>query len=327
MNTRQLLELRQSGHAGMNSLFSKAHSMGWDLDRDVDWELEIRKDDPGVDPSWAPFGRTPTFQALPREVQVGYTRQALCRMLNILQVGESVAQDVCAKLALLCEEEDYRNHAVAQAMDEARHHVAYARILEKLGDPLEEMDAMMEAIFDQLLASNDATTIIATEQFFLESLAMPLFERMMAKATNPLLRDVVTLIHRDEARHVAFGVLYVEQLLRRLAPAERLAFAQAWMPRILAMLEDRPGPRMRTRIVKRLAQAGAADPEGTAERMWQEQPEVDRGDREELASGRRVPHLLSSARRAGLLAPEILDGLGLAGHPLIAAALRRPLEG
>jgi hypothetical protein len=320
MTTRDLLRLRNTGHPGIHSLFAKAHSMDWDLERDVDWDTEVLKGDPLVDPSWSPFGRTPTFLALPPEIQTRVTRSALGRMINVLQVGESVAQDVCAKLALLCEEEDYRNHAVAQAMDEARHHMAYVRFLERMGEEVEDIDPFTEALFDRLLASDDKTYLIAAEQFFLESLAMPLFERLAAQARNPLLRRIVTLITRDESRHVAFGVLYVEQYLRGASEEGRVAFAREWLPQILQALADRPGPRMVRRTEERLRRAGADDPGGLAQRMWEEQKLLDDAE-EARTSGRRLPHLLSSARRAGLLAPDILSALDLGEHPLIRRAL------
>lgn len=41
-----------------------------------------------------------------------------------------------------------------------------------------------------------------------------------------------------------------------------------------------------------------------------------------LASGEKVPHVLKSARRAGLLEPEILAALGLTDEPLLRGALR-----
>jgi hypothetical protein len=322
--TRELSELRNTGHAGINALFSKAHSMGWDLDRDVDWKVEVAADDPCIAPEWAPFGSTPTFRSLPREVRFSLTRSALARTLHVLQIGESVAQDVCAKLALLCDEEDYRNHAVAQAMDEARHHMAYVRFLGMMGEESDGLDPFTTAIFDELLSSDDPTFLIAGEQFFLESLAMPLFERMAEQATHPLLRDIVTLINRDESRHVAFGVLYVEQWLKRAKPDDRLEFAKHWLGRIVGILSDtarRGAPR---RTEARLRRIGVDDPEGIAARMAEEQGSLDAEEREARRSGRRVPHLLTSARRAGLLADDLLEPLGLRDHPLVRGALRAP---
>ncbi len=325
LKTRELLTLESTGQAGVHALFAKAHSMDWDLERDVDWSVELRPDDPLVDFGWAPYGRTASFATLPRHVRVSYTRQALGRQLNMLQVGESVAQDVCAKLALLFREQDYRNHAVAQAMDEARHHMAYRRVIEKMGDPLEDLDPFTEALFDDLLACDDVTTLVATEQFFLESLAMPLFERLADAATHPLLRTVVSLIKRDESRHMGFGVLYVSAHLRALDAAGRADFAARWLPRIVRTFEDSPGPIMRARATERLRRAGADDPAGLVDQMHREELELDAADRARLQGGRRLPHLLASCRRVGLLAPELLEATGLDRHPLIEGALRAPL--
>ena len=100
MRTRELLNLRNTGHQGFNALFAKAHSAGWDIERDVDWSLPVEADDPLVDYEWGAFSHTPTFEALPESVKTRVTRRGLGGILNILQVGESVAQDVCAKLAL-----------------------------------------------------------------------------------------------------------------------------------------------------------------------------------------------------------------------------------
>src|SRR5204863_4923853 len=131
-------------HPGINSLFAKAHSADWDLERDVDWTLAIAPDDPLVAHEWAAYGKTPTFQALPEEAKAHATRRAVGRMLNILQVGESVAQNVCATLVLVLHEEDYRNHAAAQAMDEARHHLAYRRFIDRMNETVEDIDSGTE---------------------------------------------------------------------------------------------------------------------------------------------------------------------------------------
>lgn len=320
MRTRELVNLPNSGHPGINALFSKAHSAGWDLDRDLDWTLPMAADDPLVDPAWAAFGATPTFRALPAAVQTYATRRALGRMLNVLQVGESVAQDVCAKLALRLREEDYRNHAAAQAMDEARHHLAYRRVLERMNEEPEDIDAGTEMMFDALLAADGALELVATEQFFLESLAMDIFDGIRDHATHPLLRRLLTLVTRDESRHMGFGVLYVAEHLRHHDRDARIAFARRWLGQILFAASDQPGPIMLGRVLRRLREAGV-DADALAPALLREQQEINARDRAEVLAGRRLPQLMKSARRAGLLDPEILEALGVAGHPLVAATL------
>src|SRR5262249_48274726 len=159
-------------HPGINALFAKAHSADWDFENDVDWTVPVERDDPLAAYGWAAYGKTPTFQGLPERVKVHATRAAVGRMLNILQVGESVAPNVCARLVLVLHEEDYRNHAAAQAMDEARHHLAYRRFIEMMGGEVEDIDFGTEMMFDALLEEDDPLELIATEQFFLEGFAM-----------------------------------------------------------------------------------------------------------------------------------------------------------
>lgn len=322
MRTRELLSLENTGHQGINALFAKAHSADWDIERDVDWSLDVASDDPLVEYEWGAFARTPAFQTLPEPAKRYVTRRGLGRMLNILQVGESVAQDVCCKIALAVRQEDYRNHAVAQAMDEARHHLAYVRFLDKLNEEPEEIDIGTEMMFDDLLSQTDPLRLIATEQFFLESLAMGLFESIQKHARHPLLRDIITLITRDESRHMGFGVLYVAEWMRTHSLDEQIDFARPWLGQILMIVTDRPGPLMLSRLVNRLQAFGVDDLDELAPRMLREQQEINAAEIEEMKSGGNVPHLLKSARRVGMLKPEILEALGLSGHPIIKAAIK-----
>jgi hypothetical protein len=321
MRTRDLLALRNTGHPGINALFAKAHSADWDFEHDVDWTVPVAADDPLVAHEWAAYGQTPTFQELPEPVKVHATRRAVGRMLNVLQVGESVAQNVCARLVLLLREEDYRNHAAAQAMDEARHHLAYRRFIDRMDEEVEGIDGGTEMMFDALLEMDDPLELIATEQFFLESFAMGIFESLREHATHPLLRRIVELITRDESRHMGFGVLYVAGWMRAQPFDRRVAFARQWLGQMLGALLDRPGPIMLARVVRRLREAGLADAETLAPRLLHEQAEINRADLAAAASGARVPPLLKSARRAGLLEPDVLEALGVADHPLIRGAL------
>ena len=75
-------------------------------------------------------------------------------------------------------------------------------------------------------------------------------------------------------------------------------------------------------MIRRLREAGVEDAERSAPQMLREQQAINAADLAEAASGAKVPHLLKSARRAGLLAPEILEALGFANQPLIRGALR-----
>ena len=128
-----------------------------------------------------------------------------------------------------------------------------------MGEEVEGIDAGTEMMLDALLSMDDPLDLIATEQFFLESFAMGIFEGMRENATHPLLRRLLEIITRDESRHMSFGVLYLAGWMGRQPIDRRIAFARRWMGQILGSLLDRAGPIMLARVMRRLRDAGVAD--------------------------------------------------------------------
>jgi hypothetical protein len=113
----------------------------------------------------------------------------------------------------------------------------------------------------------------------------------------------------------------------RQQPLEgRIAFARQWLPQILGSLLDRPGPILLGRVIRRLKEAGLDDADALRPQLLREQQAINAADLAAAASGEKVPHLLKSARRAGVLAPDILEALGIADQPLIRGALRGGAE-
>jgi len=58
-------------------------------------------------------------------------------------------------------------------------------------------------------------------QIIIEGLALAAFERQRAAAMDPLLKDLFYLVIRDEARHVTFGVNYLEEFVQTLSDEEK----------------------------------------------------------------------------------------------------------
>jgi len=58
-------------------------------------------------------------------------------------------------------------------------------------------------------------------QIFLEGIAVGLFQRFQQDSPDPLMRDLITLVLRDESRHAGFGVIYLADKFRSASAAER----------------------------------------------------------------------------------------------------------
>jgi hypothetical protein len=320
--TFDLLNLKSGGHKGVERLFGQAHTHGWNLERDVDWTARFPEDSGLVRDGWAPFSRTRTFRRLPKDIRARFNKRALGWTLNSLKLGESVALEVCLKLAQKSRQGDHRNHAVAQAMDEARHHVAYARILEKMEQVPEEVDRSTRAMFDSVLELDNVVDLVAWEQFYLESVAMNVLRGIRDHAVHPLVRKVVALNLRDESRHMGFGVMFIREHLQFMPLDDRIAFSGRWLGQILALNFGQQDGVTLQRLARWLFEAGVPDSLKTALELMGEQVEVIQQELDAVTQGVRVPQELKNARSVGLLAPEILEALQLREHPFVLGALK-----
>jgi hypothetical protein len=119
---------------------------------------------------------------------------------------------------------------------------------------------------------------------------------------------------------MGFGILYVAEFRRTHGRDARIEFARRWLGQILFAATDQPGPIMLGRVLRRLREAGV-DADAIAPALLREQQEINARERAEVLAGRRLPQLMKSARRAGLLEPDILEALGVADHPLVRVTL------
>ena len=258
MRTRELLQLQNTGHQGINALFSKAHSADWDIDRDVDWTSD-RRDDPLVDPAWTAFGQTPTFQALPEAVKNYATRRGLGRMLNILQVGESVAQDVCAKIGA---------GGARGRLPQSRRRPGDGRSAPPPRVPAPHREDERVAGGHRSRHRDDvrcAARRRCAARADRHGAVLPRERRdghlreHRPHARNPLLRDIMTLITRDESRHMGFGILYVAEWMRTHSLERRSPSRAAGSVRCSSPPPTSPGPSCSARLLRRLREAGVDD--------------------------------------------------------------------
>ncbi len=312
MRTAELAQLESTGQRSYASLFSKAHTLIWDIDRDLDWSIEVAPDDPLIAPTALWCHQAPTWQALAPEQHAVVAREDTLRTVRLLSIGESVAQVVCAKQTLVFDREDWRNHASAQALDEARHHVVYERFLEKCGGTEYYVSEGLERMFDMAIDAEDATTLTLREQLILESVGFGLFKRLAVHAANPLLKRIFELVIRDESRHMAFGLHYIKAHVATLDPDARTEFAREALDYINMFTRTN-----RPTLADDLAKAGVADPVGIRARIIEEMQEVQTLRGMEIVAGQREPDwgdpfikLFLNLKYVGLLDDAIVDALG-----------------
>jgi P-aminobenzoate N-oxygenase AurF len=206
----------------LRRLYVKAAEAQWVAERDLDWNRDIDRDKFTTTPLGGPLPieRTSYFRSLPEETRWEmYRRTAGWRLSQFLH-GEQGALMVAAQLVNAVPHTDAKFYAATQTMDEARHVEVFARYVKKL-DEVRPIAPPLRRILDATLETSEWLKKLVGMQVVVEGLALFSFREMRNLTTEPLLRDLLTYVARDESRHHAYGVQYVERCVPCLGDAER----------------------------------------------------------------------------------------------------------
>ena len=219
----------------LRKLYEKAKTGQWNGATDLEWgtdvdvEKVVAEDQallgPGMDPSlyagtqlakwgdkeWLDFG-------------IESRRWQLSQFLH----GEQGALLCTAKITETVPWYDAKLYASTQVVDEARHVEVFARYLdEKLGGEY-QINAHLRMLLDDIINDSRWDMTYMGMQIMVEGLALAAFGFLHQLTNEPLLKKLLRYVMSDEARHVAFGVLSLQEVYAEMSDAEmkdRIEFA------------------------------------------------------------------------------------------------------
>jgi hypothetical protein len=206
-------------------LYEKGKAATWNA-ADLDWSTPVDIEKMVTDRQMmGGGGAINQFLAPPRTLS---EREALelnlnmnAFMLSQFLHGEQGALLATAKIVETVPWAEAKFYAANQVMDEARHVEVYHRYLtEKLGISYEIHPSLAQLLADIMTDARWDVTYLGM-QIMVEGLALAAFGlQKMMMAEEPLIVDITTRIMGDESRHVAFGVISLEEIYREMSAAE-----------------------------------------------------------------------------------------------------------
>jgi len=203
----------------LESLYSKSKRHQWNAEVDVDWR-RFEPDAPILDVRQDPLSRIGVIRELPEDVQATVFRAANLFTLSQILHGEQAALMTCGQLVNEVPDMDGKFAAAVQVMDEARHVEVFARYLKHHGVRF-PIDPDLKVIVERILAEPDWEAKCVGMQVVLESIALGFFRQGEAMAIEPVFRAFIGRVHEDESRHVAYGVLTLEERIPQLGDEAR----------------------------------------------------------------------------------------------------------
>jgi hypothetical protein len=211
----------------LRRLYEKAKTGQWNGTTDLDWSTDVDVEKSVFEDSQI-LG-SGMEQALYADTQLGkwgdkewleFGIEGRKWQLSQFLHGEQGALICTAKITETVPWYDAKLYASTQVVDEARHVEVFARYLdEKMGGGY-QVNTHLRLLLDDIINDSRWDMTYLGMQIMVEGLALAAFGFLHATTNEPLLKKLLRYVMSDEARHVAFGVLSLQEVYSEMSDAE-----------------------------------------------------------------------------------------------------------
>lgn len=209
-----------SANAKIRRLYELGKAHNWNAAIDVDWDASCDVADFPSDPELNALKGFPAYEALSHDEKVRFAWKAHAQTLSQFLHGEQGALLVASQLVSCAPTADAKLYAASQTFDEARHVEVFNAYLRRRCRMVYPINKNLKALIDKVLADERWDLKFIGMQLIIEGLALAAFGAQIRITRDPLLKQVLELVSRDEGRHVAFGVNYLEDWIKALSEEE-----------------------------------------------------------------------------------------------------------
>lgn len=202
-------------------LYELGKNLNWNGSEDLDWSLNFPHTEYATKPERIAFNGYPPYEKMSEAEKIEFSWHNQAQTLSNFLHGEQGAMLVASQLVACAPTYNAKLYAASQAFDEARHVEVFNRYLQKKVGIMYPCMPDLKALIDKILTDNRWDLKFIGMQIVIEGLALTAFNGMKRSAADPLLRQLVDLVLRDEARHVTFGINYLEDFVQTLSDEER----------------------------------------------------------------------------------------------------------
>ena len=211
----------------LNKLYEKAKSAQWNGETDLPWDTDVDQEKLVMEAAAAAGGFTAGFDLTGTPVEK-WTDKEWLRFgvesqnwtLSQFMHGEQGALICTAKIVESVPWVDAKYYGATQVMDEARHVEVFAKYLDEKLSGHYPINAHLRLLLDDIIADSRWDVTFLGMQIMVEGLALAAFGFMHALTREPLLKQLLRYVMSDEARHVAFGVLALQDFYTELDGGE-----------------------------------------------------------------------------------------------------------
>jgi hypothetical protein len=193
--------------------------LNWDPEMDIDWDRPWPEEE--RQPEMMNLHEYPPYLAMDEKTQSEFWLHMNAWSLSQFLHGEQGALLVASQLVSCAPTYNAKLYAASQTFDEARHVEVFNKYLQQRIGMMYPINTSLKSLLDKILTDERWDMKFIGMQIVIEGLALSAFNTTRETTPDPVLKDIVYLVIRDEARHVTFGVNYLEEFVKGLTEEER----------------------------------------------------------------------------------------------------------
>jgi hypothetical protein len=211
----------------LGKLYEKAKKAQWNAQTDLPWETPVDQEQVAINNAIQAggFGQGVDLTGTSLEKWgdkewLNFGVESQNWTLSQFMHGEQGALLCTAKIVETVPWIDAKYYASTQVVDEARHVEVFAKYLDEKLSGHYPINAHLRLLLDDIVQDSRWDMTYLGMQIMVEGLALAAFGFLHQLTTEPLLKQLLRYVMGDEARHVAFGVLSLQEYYAGLSAAE-----------------------------------------------------------------------------------------------------------
>ncbi len=210
----------------LSALYSMSKDEQWDAARDIDWNLGEGTFPRGL-LNVKPNDDTEQAAAFAAELQ----KWVISQILH----GEQGAMLAAANIVEKAPSLEIKAASAVQVVDEMRHIEVFRQFLDTRHGGRYPPEVALESLLIQIIENPDWDMIALGTHILIEGLALASFGMLKRASLDPLLRQILRRVMRDESRHISIGFSALTPVYSELSASE-LKFRQEFIIEALILL-------------------------------------------------------------------------------------------
>jgi hypothetical protein len=191
----------------LRDLYTKAKKNQWLPEEMLDFDTDVDLEKPMSPEQMHPLFGSDIYNKLTDKEHQDLNIDVYSWTLSQFLHGEQGALLAASQIVCSVEDIDSKFYAATQVVDEARHVDVYNRYLhEKVGYTY-PINPHLKTLLDMILKDSRWDMKFLGMQIMVEGLALAAFAMIRMNTLEPLIKEITRYVMADEARHVAYGVL------------------------------------------------------------------------------------------------------------------------